>query len=1073
MVPVVILALVVAGIAIWVRQALPGVAVAEISRLTNTRIEMGAFDFRADGSVTIDGLVVRPQGQKSYDDALLRAKSVSARFSLGSVLLLSPRLTEIRVEDVICDLQYDLDTGQWNTKGLRFNKSAGASGRMPAISLSKGKLRYCKVSGGKTEVVMSVPIEAQLGYGRGGHDGYGFEVKTAGLSGGYGESSLSGYWRPGELAFAGGLSSTDIPSLERAWAVDVLAADIRYDRSANYTLNLRVQDVHSKQSPEVNTFRMLMPASLEESGLVATLQRFFGRYRPSGTLGEIKLQAQGNLKEPGESRVTGTIVCKDVSICDRKFPYAIHHLAGELELTESRMVAKGLTARHDDANLVIEGWTKGYGTERQYQYRVVADNVELDEDLYAALQPEQKQLWDAFEPAGVIGAEYGLTQTSPTDKRRYISIDLRDVDARYRKFSYPLEALSGRLYFDRDSVIVSDVVSKAGPRRIEIAGKVTGRSSGRPIYYLTIDANDVPLDETLAAALPRSYRRLYDQYDANGVADVRARIFTREEVNDVEPVTFFADVSLALDSLQPETLPVGLSDVSAAVSITPDLLNCKEFRGRYGQSLVTLAGNVQMAEGNTARQVQARVTAQDVLLNEEVLALLPEAFQRQVARFHPHGKANLSVDLKTVDANEPLDYAIVVECLGNSIKHERFSYPLRDIRGTVRIDKDSVALTEITGTPAVGESDLQPSLQLDGHLNLTKEGVRDGALKVKARDVPFTPELGGTLPAALAGLYRDLSPRGPFDLDLAMLQISKAAPGDTRVAFDGEANLKACDLNLSGAETTLHGAVKMNGVYTTKGGFAGGGIELDAERLTVRGKSMTDLRADIVFDPNTRRWSASDFLGDCYDGRILGSLGVDPVDEGVVQYMLHVAFDKVNLEQFLLAGRPDTAAERQYTSGTMDASLSLGARMGNGSSRLGICRVNVVDMQVGKVSPLAKLLSVLRLTESTDYTFEQMLIDSYLKRNKLLIEKFDMSGKNLAFAGSGTMDLPSGTVDLSLTARGQRVAAAEPTVLQSLTEGLGGAVIRMEVTGPADDPRVATKTLPVIEDSLKIIGTPR
>jgi len=102
-----------------------------------------------------------------------------------------------------------------------------------------------------------------------------------------------------------------------------------------------------------------------------------------------------------------------------------------------------------------------------------------------------------------------------------------------------------------------------------------------------------------------------------------------------------------------------------------------------------------------------------------------------------------------------------------------------------------------------------------------------------------------------------------------------------------------------------------------------------------------------------------------------------------------------------------------------------------------------------------------------------MLIDSYLKRDKLLIEEFDMSGPNIVFGGSGTMDLPSGTVDLSLTARGRRIAAAEPTVLQSLTEGLGGAVVRVEVTGKADDPQVQTKALPVLEDSLKIIGTPR
>jgi hypothetical protein len=60
-----------------------------------------------------------------------------------------------------------------------------------------------------------------------------------------------------------------------------------------------------------------------------------------------------------------------------------------------------------------------------------------------------------------------------------------------------------------------------------------------------------------------------------------------------------------------------------------------------------------------------------------------------------------------------------------------------------------------------------------------------------------------------------------------------------------------------------------------------------------------------------------------------------------------------------------------------------------------------------------------------------------------------------------------------LTARGRRVAAAKPSILQSLTEGLGGAVVRMEVTGKVDSPKVETKALPVIEDSLKVLGMPQ
>ena len=129
-------------------------------------------------------------------------------------------------------------------------------------------------------------------------------------------------------------------------------------------------------------------------------------------------------------------------------------------------------------------------------------------------------------------------------------------------------------------------------------------------------------------------------------------------------------------------------------------------------------------------------------------------------------------------------------------------------------------------------------------------------------------------------------------------------------------------------------------------------------------------------------------------------------------------------------------------------------------------------MQVGKVSPLGNVLSVLRLSEPTDYAFERMSIDAYVRADKLLISKLDLSGRSVAFTGSGTMDLPTDEINLTLTARGARVAAAGPSVLQSLTEGLSGAVVRMEVTGKAGSPHVQTKALPVIEDSLRILGTP-
>ncbi|GAJ07108.1 unnamed protein product [marine sediment metagenome] len=155
----------------------------------------------------------------------------------------------------------------------------------------------------------------------------------------------------------------------------------------------------------------------------------------------------------------------------------------------------------------------------------------------------------------------------------------------------------------------------------------------------------------------------------------------------------------------------------------------------------------------------------------------------------------------------------------------------------------------------------------------------------------------------------------------------------------------------------------------------------------------------------------------------------------------------------------------------MDGSLSINARIGDSSSRIGTCKLAISDMQVGQLSPLGKLLQVLNLTEPKDFAFDQMFFDSYIRRNDLLVKKLDLSGQAVAFYGPGRMDLKTRNVDLVLIARGRRLATDDPSVLQSLTEGLGRAVVRLEVTGNLYDPKVTRKTLPGIGETLQILGT--
>ena len=233
---------------------------------------------------------------------------------------------------------------------------------------------------------------------------------------------------------------------------------------------------------------------------------------------------------------------------------------------------------------------------------------------------------------------------------------------------------------------------------------------------------------------------------------------------------------------------------------------------------------------------------------------------------------------------------------------------------------------------------------------------------------------------------------------------------------------------------------------------------------------MKDLKGKYKSDEGLSYIQAY-IIADCYEGKAAGKLKFKQPVDGPADYLLQIGFDNINLKQLLSGSKVKDASHHSPTSGKINGSLSISGWVGNNYSRIGRCRLQITDMQIGKLSAMAKLLDVLKLNEPTDFIFEQMVIDSYIRHNELFFEKVDLSGKNLAFKGRGSMNLGDQNIDLTLTARGRRLANSEPSVLQSLTEGLSPAVARLEVTGNLYDPEVTTKRWPVIKDSLGILGT--
>jgi hypothetical protein len=282
-------------------------------------------------------------------------------------------------------------------------------------------------------------------------------------------------------------------------------------------------------------------------------------------------------------------------------------------------------------------------------------------------------------------------------------------------------------------------------------------------------------------------------------------------------------------------------------------------------------------------------------------------------------------------------------------------------------------------------------------------------------------------------------------------------------------------MRMTGRIVLGEGGVAVEGMQILPAGgqVTAGDINFSGRNVRFKGKTLSRVDTVLGYDTKSKAWLSRYFVADFYDGKMTGKLQLNKSSAGELDYLLEASVAGADLKQFLLDTESEGRPDEHYSTGAISGSLSVVGSIVDNNIRLGRCRLKIIDMEVGKLSPLAKLMQVLNLTEPSNYAFDEMTVDAYIQDNKMFFRKIDLSGRSLAFDGSGWLDLKTDNIDLTLTARGRRLATASPSIWQSLTEGIGRAVVRVEVKGQANDPQVTTKPLPVIRETLEILGTPK
>lgn len=511
---------------------------------------------------------------------------------------------------------------------------------------------------------------------------------------------------------------------------------------------------------------------------------------------------------------------KDGKLEHPELPWPVEKLAMKLRSVDGKLRLEGATAKIGTAQVQLSLETRGPASqltakriespkttadvdqlerleEHLQKLEVVVANVPLDDTLFRRLGEKAARAKAMFSPNGSITLGYKFLREA-AGGRREIEVRPHSVSVIYEKFKYPVTEVQGSVKKTmapgEPPHITVDLRGKAAGQPITLNGKVVGDGPD-PAIDLRLAGINLPLDDSLIAALPGKYPELIREFHAAGRADLTAKLVQQAGVNLCEN-EFRVEVHDARMNYSEFPYPIekvkGTIVVRATATdpkrpprpgepIPPpgdqDELILDGFTGEHAGASLSLSGGKRAVPGSNDRKLMLHIAGNGCPADADLKAALGALKLNDIwTAFSPRGTLTFSSDLEILDRG-PLPGHPDVDPPFNAAADLKLTFHL---------------ISGLTITPsffAYEISDLSGSLKYqNGRVDLAHFAGRHGSsqLKMLAGDVRFYPD--GAIWANLGGMELK-----PLTVDAALL---KAFPGKLRSALEQLQIKGSADLNL-------------------------------------------------------------------------------------------------------------------------------------------------------------------------------------------------------------------------------------------------------------------------------------
>lgn len=294
----------------------------------------------------------------------------------------------------------------------------------------------------------------------------------------------------------------------------------------------------------------------------SNVEKFVRSLTPSGTFQIDKANFKKIYGEPAYWHKELAISVNDCSMLYRGFQYPLHRISGRIEAIDDQWDLIGFEGWNGTGRIQCNGgWQDKRAEGVPFQLAFTAHGLPLQEELFTALPPDARQLWEQLEPSGSIDrAEISLQRGANEELELAVTLheDIhtgstsgQSLRLQPKAFPYLLSDVACDLTYRPGLLEISQASANNLSIRAAIRARCEKNAAGNwagTVHWLP--QSRVTVDTPLLRALPDSISAGLVKLDMRGPVHILGETKFELPVDGVTTPTTELDLSLELEEVQ-------------------------------------------------------------------------------------------------------------------------------------------------------------------------------------------------------------------------------------------------------------------------------------------------------------------------------------------------------------------------------------------------------------------------------------------------------------------------------------------------------------------------------------------